>query len=137
MNTKLIMTLSALLLSLLGLSLTFIPDEIAHIFLNSSTKLAQLMLQVLGALYVAFAMLNWMAKGSHIGGIYNRPIAIANFAHFLIGALALVKALISNPGFPLVIWILACLYSIFALLFGIIFFRSPVSKQGLSPANQS
>ena len=36
-------------------------------------------------------MLNWMAKGTLIGGIYNKPIAIGNFTHFTIGGLALIK----------------------------------------------
>ena len=44
-----------------------------------------------------FAMLNWMAKGVIIGGIYSRPIVIANLAHFLIGDLELIKAVI-HPG---------------------------------------
>ena len=32
-----------------------------------------------------------MAKESLIGGIYNRPIAIGNFMHFAVGAMALIK----------------------------------------------
>lgn len=31
-----------------------------------------------------------------IGGIYNRPIAIANLTNFLIGAIALTKAALSK-----------------------------------------
>jgi len=38
-----------------------------------------------------------MAKGVIIGGIYSRPIVIANLAHFLIGDLELIKAVI-HPG---------------------------------------
>jgi len=68
-------------------------------------------------------MLNWMAKGAIIGGIYNKPIAIANFTHFVIGALALLKAM-SNPP-PYFIVPLAVVYSIFAILFGVIFFKHP------------
>jgi len=31
-------------------------------------------MQIIGSFYFAFAILNWMSKGSIIGGIYNRPI---------------------------------------------------------------
>lgn len=135
MNSKLIMTASAVLLAILGLGLTFTGAEITALFMVSSTPLFQLLLQVLGALYFAFAMLNWMAKGNVIGGIYNRPIAIANFAHFFMGGLALVKSLISHPNLPSVLWVLAGCYCLFALLFGRVLFRSPVAKQRVTAVN--
>ena len=135
MNTKLLMASSALLLATIGLGLTFLAREIADYFLPGSLITFQLLIQVLGALYFAFAMLNWMAKGSVIGGIYNRPIAIANFTHFLIGGLALMKGLVNHPDLPWAIWTVTGLYLIFALLFGIVFFRSPVSKRGVTAVN--
>ena len=129
MNTKLLMASSAVSLALIGLGLTFLATEIADYFLVSSSIIFQLFIQILGALYFAFAILNWMAKGNVIGGIYNRPIAIANFAHFLVGGLALIKSLMKHPDLPFAIWTVAGLYIIFALLFGMVFFRSPVSNQ--------
>jgi hypothetical protein len=125
MNTKLVMALSAIFLAVIGIGLTFMPQEIAAFTGLGFTKIYQLQLQILGALFFAFAMLNWMAKGSIIGGIYNRPIAIANFTHFFIGGVALVKAVAGNVHLHYTVWILAILYSIFAILFGIIFSRHP------------
>jgi hypothetical protein len=127
MNTKLLMTSCAVSLAVIGLGLTFLASEIADYFLPGSTVILQLFIQILGAMYFAFAMLNWMAKDSVIGGIYNRPIAIANFAHFLIGAPALVKSLLKHPELPQSLWIVAGLYIIFALLFGKLFITSPVA----------
>jgi hypothetical protein len=129
MNTKLIMTASAVLLALIGLSLTFLPNEMMHYSGIGNSKPLQLILQLLGALYFGFAMLNWMAKGSVIGGIYNRPIALANFTHFLIGGLALVKALLKDTTLPYTIWVLALSYSVFAILFWLILYRQPINKQ--------
>jgi hypothetical protein len=134
MNTKLIMTASAFALAAIGLSLTFLATEIAGYFLGTSTAF-QLIIQVLGALYCAFAMLNWMAKGNAMGGIYNRPIAIANFTHFLIGALALVKGLMNHQDLPGAIWIITVLYFIFAVLFGMVLFNPPVNKQKATAIN--
>ncbi len=132
MNTKLIMTLSAISLAVMGISLTFLPIEISDYIHVNSTKAFQLILQILGSLYFAFAMLNWMAKGSIIGGIYNRPITIANFTHFVIGGLALIKGIMANPGLPYIIWMLTGVYSVFALLFAVILFRNPVSVKKVS-----
>ena len=85
-------------------------------------------MQITGSLYFAFAMLNWMSKGSLIGGIYGRPIAIANLTHFVIAGLTLIKGVLVNPGLSYVIWSIAIAYSIFAILFGIVAFKHPVSK---------
>jgi len=120
------MTFSALFLALTGVSFTFFPIEIANHIGLGSAKSAQLVVQISGALYFGFAMLNWMAKGSIIGGIYSKPLVIANLSHFFIGGLALIKGLASNnidrsPGFM----IFAGIYSIFAILFGILFVRHP------------
>jgi hypothetical protein len=124
MNTKLLMSSSAVLLGATGMVLTFMPGEISQFLkLNGSTAIV---LQISGALYFGFAMLNWTAKGNLIGGIYSRPVAIGNFTHFMIGGLALIKLAMKNPGLTYV-WIAAILYVIFALLFGWIFFTNPVS----------
>lgn len=129
------MASTAVLLALMGLCLTFLPGEIAGYFLPGSTIIWQLFIQVLGALYLAFAMLNWMTKENVMGGIYNRPIAIANLTHFLIGALALVKGLMKHPDLPWAVWTMAGLYALFALFFGMVFFRSPVRKKELTTAS--
>jgi hypothetical protein len=85
-------------------------------------------MQILGALYFAFGMLNWMTKASLIGGIYNRPLAVSNFTHFFIAGLALVKGLISNLNSPYFIWIGAIIYLVFCVCFGVILFRHPISE---------
>ena len=121
------MTASALFLAIMGIGLIFMPLEIAASAGISFTKAFGLMLQVLGAMYFAFAMLNWTAKGAHIGGIYNKPIAMANLTHFVIGGLALLKSLMHDPAQPYAIWAITGIYTIFAILFGLIFFRDPVS----------
>lgn len=78
MNTQLIMTACAIILGAAGLLLTFAPDVAIASLDIESNKASVWMMQILGALYFAFAMLNWMNKKSPIGGIYNRPVAVAN-----------------------------------------------------------
>lgn len=125
MNTKLIMTTSAALLAVAGISLSFFPNEISNYIGLGVTKTPQLVIQALGALYFGFAMLNWMAKGSLIGGIYAKPLVVANLSHFMIGGLSLIKGLISIPNPPYQLVILTGVYTIFAAIFGVLFMRNP------------
>ena len=127
MPTKLVMTISALFLAVIGISLSFLPNEIILYLGIVSTKPFQLILQILGALFFAFSMLNWMVRDGVIGGIYNRPTVVANFTHFVIGALALIKGVMANHDLPYTYWILAGVYTMFGLLFGLILFRNPAS----------
>lgn len=125
MNTKLLMTLSAILLGGVGIVLTFAPQEVlAYFEATPVSALAGLILQVLGALYFAFAMVNWTSKSNLIGGIYGRPIAIGNLTHFVVGALALVKGYFAF-NLPVVL-VAAIVYAILAVSFTIVFFTHPV-----------
>jgi hypothetical protein len=119
------MILSALFLALAGLGLTFFPQELNTYIGIGSNKYLILIIQILGGLYFGFAMINWMAKGSIIGGIYNRPLVIGNFAHFFIGGIALLKAVLADVNMPVAIWTLAVIYALFAIVFGILFNRHP------------
>ncbi len=76
--TRFLMSASALVLGLLGLVTTFAPDYVLSSFGAPPTPALLLVTQVLGALYVGFAGLNWMARGNLIGGMYSRPVAIGN-----------------------------------------------------------
>jgi hypothetical protein len=119
MNTKLLMISSALVLGAAGLLLTFVPEEVAaYIGLPNQ---AALLIQFLGAAYFGFAMLNWMAKGNLMGGIYSKPVALGNYAHFLVGVLAVGKLAINSNGLNH-LWIITIIYAIFAVLFGLISF---------------
>ena len=131
------MTSSAIILALIGISLIFFPKEILDYFELSTSDTLELLMQIIGSFYFAFAMLNWMSKGSLIGGIYNRPIALANWTHFFIAGLALIKGVLANPSLSYVIWSIAIIYSIFAILFGIVAFKHPVSENKIDNQTSS
>ena len=95
MKTKLLMTSSALFCGIIGILLLFLPNEIAEYLNVEPTIITILFLKILSALYLGFGILNWTVKGSLIGGIYNRPIALGNLLHFVVGSIELVKV-ISN-----------------------------------------
>jgi hypothetical protein len=122
------MTASAVILGAAGILLTFAPDTILSLLNVSQNATVVFIMQILGAFYFAFGMLNWMSKASLIGGIYNRPVAVANFTHFFIAGLALAKGLISNPDSAYAIWFVGIIYFVFGVSFGIILFRHPLAK---------
>lgn len=125
MNTKILLTSSAILLGLIGIGLSFLPKEIL-VFLNfDSNPILILLLQLLGSLYLGFGIMNWMAKGSLIGGIYNRPIAIGNFMHFCVGAITLIKIAFGIQMQAAIVISLTVIYTILAVCFAYVFLTNP------------
>src|SRR5512145_106080 len=110
MNTKTLMTSSSLILAVAGIFTLFAPDVLLSALGVAVTAQLALFVQLLGVLYFSFALMNWTAKDSAIGGIYARPVSLANFSHFLIGTLLLVKYLFSNE-FDLPILLISILYA--------------------------
>lgn len=129
MSTRLLMTGSAALLVLLGVVASFLPQELLGYVGAQATPAAVLVIQMTGALYLGFAALNWMSRGSITGGIYGRPLTMANVIHFMVGAIALLKAAFTGP-FAADIVVMAVLYSVLAAWFALVLFRHPAGDRG-------
>ena len=130
MQTTWMMTTSAAALGFLGLAATFLPREIAARAGADGTGLAVLLLQLVGGLYVGFAMLNWSIRDMTVGGIYNRPIVIGNLLHFTVFGLTLVRVVAGGDRRPALV-ALAVFYGLFAAWFGRALFHSPtLDRQG-------
>ena len=127
MNTKYLMITSSIFMGLLGISASFLPAEILNYCGLNSSVLPTLLIQVTGALYLGFALMNWMAKTLLIGGIYSKPLCIGNFLHFTVAGLALIKAAVNHSEVKIVL-IAAIAYSAFAILFGFVLFTNPTKK---------
>ena len=82
-------------------------------------------LKILGSFYLGFAMLNWMAKTNLIGGIYSRPVAVANFMHFAISAISLIKLLFRSEEHFEILLVVTIPYVIFTVTFGYVFMNNP------------
>lgn len=117
---------SAIFMAALGLIATFAPEKIVGT--TPVTPMSTLLAQVAGALYLGFAILNWMAKDNAIGGIYSRPVAMGNLLHFFAVAMALLR-LVSAGNRQGTILVVTLIYAVFAVWFGLIVFgKSPTSK---------
>ena len=112
-------------MALLGLMASFLPQEVLAHFGAAPDRHAALFLQVLGAAYLGFAMMNWMAREILIGGIYSRPLAMGNMVHLVVAALTLVKASSVERGLVAI----ALVYGVFAVWFGMVVFRHPLKEK--------
>jgi hypothetical protein len=121
MNTKAVMVASSACLGAAGLAATFAPVELLAAAGLPVISPLPVVVQLLGALYLGFALANWTAKENLIGGIYSRPLSLANSIHFTAGALALVKAAMAGgANWPLLL--ATTVYAVFAGLFGYLVF---------------
>ena len=128
MNTRLLMSLSAVFLGLVGGAATFMPQELAaHHGAPANSQLV-LVFQIAGAAYLGFAILNWMAREVLIGGIYSRPVALGNFLHFSVVAMTLLRLMAGGVwSHPTVM--AAVIYLGFAAWFGTALFTHPTPRK--------
>jgi hypothetical protein len=126
-NTKILMIVSALVMGVMGVAASFLPNEILAYTGMPATEFSPIAVQLMGALYLGFAIMNWMSKGIIIGGIYARPLALGNFLHFGVGALALIKGASAHD--IKLFWAAVVIYGVFALLFGIVLFTHPLNEK--------
>jgi uncharacterized membrane protein YuzA (DUF378 family) len=117
---------SAAFMAVAGLVLSFLPGESLVAAGVEAEPVLVVFVQVTGALYLGFAMLNWSARGVMIGGIYARPVGLGNFLHFAVVAATLGKAASVTATAPMIL--LAGLYTVFGIWFALVVFTSPVKR---------
>jgi hypothetical protein len=122
-NTRLVMIASAVVTGAAGIAASFLPQEILQLLGAPANDTLTLLVQLHGAALLGFAMLDWMAKDSTMGGIYNRPLVIGNLVHFLVGGLAAAKVAVRD-GQAAVIAV-AVVYGLLAIAFARIMMTSP------------
>ena len=128
MNTRILMTLAAAFMSVGGIAATFFTREVLAIHHTTADRGSMLVVQMAGALYLGFAIMNWMSRGNLMGGIYSRPIALGNFVYFMNMALAIGRIAADDPRPSSVV--AAIIHGLFAAAFAsVVFGRSPVPRQ--------
>lgn len=107
----------------LGIIASFFSHEILGFVGATIETQAVVIVQILGAMYLGFAFLNWYLRGFVIGGIYNRPLGVANTLHFAIVSVILVKLSLAVES--AVLWSVTVIYVIFAAWFALVLFGQP------------
>lgn len=90
-----ILSTSAAILLALGAVGLFGADDFARALLGGAAA-GESVVQVAAGGLLGFAIVNWMSRGSRIGGIYMRPLALGNLLLFVVAGLSLGKALFAG-----------------------------------------
>ena len=102
-----------------GAALLFAPRELAAALGATGPDV---LYQLLGATLLALASMNYIARGSALGGIYGRAIVTADQVHFTIGAIALCKYALREP-MPPPLEAIVLAYVLGAAFFNVLLFR--------------
>ena len=115
---------SALLLMGLGIVTLFAPDEIAGLLSRSGQATSGVVVQILAGALFALGILDWMNRYATIGGIYGRPVVLANFAFFFITATTLARLALAT-GAGVALWGATGVCAVLAALYAQLFFGAP------------
>lgn len=131
MKTKWLLSSSAVIMGLVGLAGTFIPEEILKTLGIDPAPVTLILLQIIGGLYLGFAMLNWFTRSALIGGIYNKPVVLGNLMHCIVVFFALIRHLAEQ--FHFLLLILTFIYFGFAVWFTLVMRSNTLSNQSKMP----
>lgn len=130
MTSSLITRTSAALLAAGGIALLFMSDEILPALAPGFPDHASWLGQLVGAAWLAVAALNWLNKSTLIGGIYGRPLVLANLILYFISSMVLLRAL-REPATSPALWWVAAPHVVMAVVYGVVLFKGPFEpRQG-------
>lgn len=91
MISSFITHVSALILAMAGAAFLFASDVILPAAIAGFPPDAAWLGQLLAAAWLGLAFLNWTHRTTVLGGIYGRPVVLANFALYVMSALSLAR----------------------------------------------
>ena len=116
MKPQPILLVSAILLLASGVAALFAPEEIAGVLGAHGQATSKVVVQLLGAGLFALGFLDWFVRFATIGGLYGRPVVVANLAFFFIATTTLGRhARDTGSGTA---WVLAAIVAVLAVWFG-------------------
>ena len=118
---------SALLLLLGGLALLFLPDVVLPRLVPGFPVAGAWLGQLLGAAWLGVAALDWLARGTLLGGIYGRPVVTANAVLHFVSATSLLREG-ARGGAPAALWLLAAPAALLAVAWGWLLLRGPLER---------
>ncbi len=116
-KSGLISRVNAIVLALAGVAMLFAPDAVLLQIVDGFPPAAFWLGQLLGAAWLGMAALSWLGRDAVLGGIYGRPVVMANFALHFISAMTLLRAGLIVLAIPAVL---------LAIVYGLLLFRGPL-----------
>lgn len=124
MISSVLSRVSALILLLGGLALLFAPDVLLPALVPGFPPAAAWVGQLLAAAWLGVAALNWLQRAAVLGGIYARPVVLANGALYLVSALSLLRVLLGGAA-PRAAWLLCAPAALLAAAYWALLLRGP------------
>ena len=118
-----ISTLSAAVLLLGGTALLFASDLLLPMLVPGFPASAAWLGQLVAAGWLGVGALDWLQRRALLGGIYGRPVVLANVTLHLVSALSLARAL--ADGAPRALWVLLVPTALLAIAYGALMLRGP------------
>jgi len=115
---------SAGVLLVSGAALLFAPDVLLPALIHGFPREARWLGQLLAAAWLGIAALNWLQRHALLGGIYGRPVVMANAALYFVSALSLLRALAEGGSAP-GLWFACVLSSLLAAAYVTLLLRGP------------
>jgi hypothetical protein len=128
-----ITTLSACVLATGGVALLFASDELLPRLVPGTTAGATVLGQLVAAGWLAIAWLDWSQRRMLIGGIYGRPMVLANLALYLVSAFSVAHPAMAH-GAPPVLRLLTLLFGVLALVYAALLLRGPFGADAATPS---
>ena len=132
MTSAIVTRVNALLLFAAGILLLFASDRILPSLVAGYPAGGVWVGQVLSAAFLGFAALNWLQRRTPVGGIYGRPLVIANLTLYLVSAMSLVRLALDGSAaraFQAIVGVL----SLMAVLYLVLLFRGPFDSREPAP----
>ena len=115
---------SAAVLLVGGVAMLFAPDVLLpHLipgFLTAGLWLGQL----LGAAWLGLAALNWMHRSTRLGGIYGRPVVMANLVFYFVATTTLLRPALGAAAPGALRWVTVPCVAL-AIIYAALLFRGP------------
>jgi len=83
--------------------------------------------QLLAANWLALAVLNWFNRSVLLGGIYARAVVMTNATVYFVGAMVLLKAVMS-PDVPAALWAIFVPVALLATAYGWLLLKGPLAR---------
>lgn len=116
-SSKYLLSTLAVFIFLQGVGTSFFSSEILNLLGLHQDSLLILLVQLLGALQLGWGMFNFMCRNHKYGGIYGRPLLLANLAFLIVSGMAMLRLLLHGaiePFYPFLF--LTALYWMFAFI---------------------
>lgn len=121
MSTRVLATVSAVLLGAAGIALLFAADDILAALAGTNDRIVVAMAQLLGGAWLGLAWATWLTRGTPQGGIYGRPIVLANATLYFVSAMVCAR----GAGGSTAMLAAALVAGVMAAVYGLVMFGRP------------